>query len=445
MMSTLALPLRWRWVLLAAMALVVASPGAQAQKTKKKHPAIEAQLPWYEPTKERSDLVPGAFEVVRFPVESVSTPRYERDPKSKRILNPDYHCTACIAEGRTAPSTGREGRRLVERDEGAVLDWIAEELRPKGSAFLEDEDFKLYIDLPKMALRKNPSRYLAEDIEALRNIFPEMKKGTRLRYITGHQRAHLYLFRAQRLMRDFLWMTGTTDAEIKEKWPHLGPHLGMRNKLEVFVFVRPRDYQWFCDGHIGRVIPTGQAWHHMQDNALFVAMTDAGNPDARSHNAFIHRITHNLLDAYRRYGFKMPGWLQIGLAHWIERRENQRWNTYCWGEGTEIKEHPTYKWLLRVRRLVRQDKAMPFVEGASRIEYSEFSEADHLIAYSWFCYLMRLGPEKLRVFINALKDRKPDAPHFPAQVEAFKRAYGVDMLRFDEGWRRWVREIYPLK
>jgi len=49
----------------------------------------------------------------------------------------------------------------------------------------------------------------------------------------------------------------------------------------------------------------------------------------------------------------------------------------------------------------------------------------------------------MKVFINALKDKKQEETLYQAQIRAFRRAYGISLIRFDEGWRAWVRDVYP--
>ena len=101
------------------------------------------------------------------------------------------------------------------------------------------------------------------------------------------------------------------------------------------------------------------------------------------------------------------------------------------------------RWLPKVKKMVAKGSVMPFVEAAPVIEYGAFSPEYDMVAYSLVCYLFSLGPEKMKFFINTLKEKKTEESITTAQVRAFQSAYGITMLQFDEGWRRWVLAVYP--
>lgn len=433
------------FIVLLLLTLVIALPRAPAQ-IPDDDPA-EAQARWYERENERPDLVKGAFEVLRFPTGWKFEPRYQHDPANrKRILNPDFWCNRCVREKRLVPPEGgRPDRRLMDRAEDQVLEAVARITRGVDFTYIEDEDFKLLFDLGPINLKLFRNPFLKEELLQLGDVFPEVSERTV--DLDAHKRAHLYLVRAHRLLRDFWWLAGTSPEETKKKYPHLGPYMGMNNKQEVYVFERQMHFDTFSKQFIGRSTTDGQCWHLFNTRAMVMCMHGAGHQDPQTQNYYLHRITHNLFDAYRMYSFKLPAWLQMGAGHWVERRESIRWNTFCFSEGTMgqavLQFLQDENWLPKIKKAVMENKVLPFVEGCTKQEYDDFEPHYHMYTYSWFCFLLRLGPEKFKTFLDIVKSKQPGETLYQIQLKAFREAYGITMLQFDEGWRAWVRKVYP--
>ncbi|MFP6641506.1 MAG: hypothetical protein VCC04_14775 [Myxococcota bacterium] len=424
---------------LPVLLLLACSAGAQLPTD---DPAA-AQKKWYERKKERPNLNKGAFEVLRFSAGYEFKPRYKHDPKRrKRILKPDYWCNQCEREGRIPESEGRKSHRLMERDEPQVLDWLATETKSRRFTFLEDGQFKLYMDLPGLDLKKFRNPHLKEELRELGDVFPKVTEKTAA--LNGHQRAHLYLIRAHRLLRDFLWMVGHSGSEsIKTSYPWLGPYLGMKAKPECYVFERKRPYMQFNKRFIGRAASDGQCWHLFRDRAMIFTMQCQNHVDPQTQGYFLHKLMHNLLDSYRMYSFKLPAWFQMGMGHWVERRESTRYNSFCFSEGVIPRVLFATRWAPKVKKMVAKGKAVPFVQACSTKEYGDFLPEYHMVTYSWVCYLWRLGPEKMRIFINELKSKKETESVYQAQIRAFRKAYNISLIQFDTGWREWVKKVYP--
>lgn len=423
--------------ILAVLALAV--PSAVLGQLPTDDP-VEVHKKWYDRQLERADLIPGTFDVLRFPTKYTFTPRYKHDPKKrKRILNPDFRCNRCAEEGRI-PAEARLPDRMMERDASDLMGWAEKELK-RSVTVIEDGTFKLCFALPGTMLKEFPNPFLEQELAELGDVFPEVSDKTVA--VNDHQRAHLYIIRAHRLLRDFLWTVGTTESAIRSTYPHLGPHLGMNNKQEIYVFPRQREYVRFSNRYIGRSSADGQCWHMFHDRCMIFAMHAQGYPDPQVQNFFLHRLQHNLLDAYRMYSFKLPAWLQMGMGHWVERRESLQYNSFCFSEGTIPQVLFRTRWEPRVKKMVMKDDVQPFVSLCSHEEYGNFPIEYHMICYSWVCYLWRLGPEKMKVFINALKAKADTETLYQAQVRGFRMAYGISPLQFDEGWREWVKATYP--
>lgn len=400
----------------------------------------EAQKAWYDRNRERKDLVPGAFEVLRFPVPEHQPPVYERDPKdSKFLLNPDFYCSECVREGRIA-KVDRSGSRLMEQSESEVMDWLARITR-KRPMLIEDRHFRLYADLPPLDTRRHRNPFMREELIELSSVFPRINERTG--ELNPHEMVHLYLVRANRLLRDFYWIVGRDQEGIAKDWPHLGPYLGMQSRQEVYIFGRQRPYMEWGARYIGRASDDGQCWHMFVDKFLTMGMHAQGHEDPRTANYFFHRLFHNLLDAYRYYSFKLPAWFQEGMGHWVERRESVQYNSFCFSEGVIPQVLYTSRWLPRIKKTVAKGDFLPFVEICSREEYGQLPLEHHMLSWSMVCFLWRMGPEKMPVFINELKSKQQNESLYQAQVRAFHKAYGITMLQFEAGWKEWVLAVYP--
>jgi hypothetical protein len=134
---------------------------------------VEAQKKWYDRAFERPDLIEGAFEVLRFPTGYEFASRYKHDKKNrKRILNPDFWCTTCAREKRIPKDPKRVGKRLMEREESDVLQWIKAETKSSRFTYIEDEQFKLFMDLRGVNLKEFRNPFLKEEMRELGDIFP---------------------------------------------------------------------------------------------------------------------------------------------------------------------------------------------------------------------------------------------------------------------------------
>ncbi len=400
-----------------------------------------AQAKWYERVRERPDLVAGAFEVLRFPTGYTVPPPFERDPlKRKLLLDPNFFCSRCAKEGRMAAKPGAFVDRLMDR--GAEPLWASiQDLCKDQAVYLEDANFKLVASLTEVNLRLFVNPFLKEELAELSRVFPEVNDKTA--GLNGHQRAHHYLNRMNRLLRDFYWISGVDQPMLKRQYGHLGPIHGMRGKHEVYLFRRDRDYERFTLDTIGRKAPFGQVWHLFHDGSLVLQTFEGNLTDPHFQSRVFHLLGHNLIDGFLAYTFKLPAWFQTGMGAWFERRESIQSNTFCYSEGVVPDVFNDHKWLPKIRKRVATGDLEAFAEVMNRNEYGQSKVGETLIHYSWVCYLWRLGPEKMPKFLQILKSKQPTQSLYEIQVKAFKEAYGITPLQFETAWKAWVLEIYP--
>ena len=167
----------------------------------------------------------------------------------------------------------------------------------------------------------------------------------------------------------------------------------MKSKLECYVFNRKRPYMRFNKRYIGRAASDGQCWHLFRDRSMIFTMQCQNHVDPQTQGYYLHKLMHNFLDAYRMYSFKLPAWFQMGMGHWVERRESIRYNSFCFSEGVIPRVLFETRWAPKGQEDGHPGQG-PAVrpglcdQGVRRLPEPEY----HMVTHSWVCYLWRLGP-----------------------------------------------------
>jgi hypothetical protein len=393
-------------------------------------------------------------------------PRYEHPEGDRNVItNADFFCTACAKEGRipfksrnelkdvlemtqvyTYPLAGKKSEergafRLLEHDAELVLEHIFDSMRCKNPIFIEDKVFRLVTDFEEFSTKKEPYPRREIELEQLADVFPEVSKKTVV--LNPHQRAHLYLIRAHRVMRDF---DGLVEYNPRASYfEYIGPYHGMKQKYEIFVFDKRKNIAEIAAKFLGHTYKgyEGECWHTLKDDSMCALMHCENFEDFQTNNTFTHRLSYNLLQSFRGYVYDLPAWIQLGYGHLMERRERTDHNTFFHGEGLRSRLHVGAKWKVPIRKLVVADKVRPFAEIATFENITGIPVEERPIVWSMVSYLMQLDQKKMGKFIHVLKDKKKGESVFNLQVRAFQVAFGVSMTQFFENWKQWVLDTYP--
>ncbi|MCA9321721.1 MAG: hypothetical protein KDB53_13350 [Planctomycetes bacterium] len=404
-------------------------------------------------------------DVYDFGFPTVWEPRYKHDPKDKKlILNPDFYCSECAAEGRIAaksrdemaelleitkryPTAMTDGKsedhfgsyRLMERPAEGVLEYVFKKMKLKNPCFIEDGFFRLVIDLPSFHSKLPPFPRREFELQQLGDIFPKVSEKTIV--ISPHQRAHLYLFRAHRVRLEFEHLVGHRDKA--NYMDYAGPYLGMRGKWELYVFDRQPDVQEFVEAYIGQNLDDGLCWHLLSDKAMQIFLHGDRRKDVWINNTFTHRLSYALLTGYRAYQYDMPAWLALGYAHLMERRERTDFNTFIFGEGAVPDFDLPAKWKVGIRKAMLAGEYRPFQQIAEFQDVGKIMPAEHPLVWSIVSYLVQLDQEKFARFVHVLKEKKAGESMRDLVRRALAMSYGKSLTEVDEGWQAWVKETYP--
>lgn len=413
--------------------------------------------------------VRGSFEVpdaYEWGEPFVFKPKYEHDPRNRKMItNPDFFCSQCAKERRIPFKTRNEMKdvletkreypiefqgkkfdirgqyRLIEHDAGQVLEYVFKKMKTKNPVFIEDKYFRGIVDFEGFDTKMEVYPRREIELEQLGDIFPEVtKKTVDLNY---HQRAHLYLIRAHRVMRDFSnWIDYNPKAEYLT---YLGPYHGMKEKFEFFIFDDKKLLGEFIVAFLGHnPILDGECWHTLQDDNMSALMHCENIPDVHLNNGFTHRMAFNFLQGFRGYQWNNPAWLQLGYGHLMERRERTDFNTFILGEGRIPDLWGNTKWKPAIRKWVEKGtKIRPFAEIATFEDVGQITPEEHGICWSMVSYLMQLDAKKFAKFYHIIKDKKQGESIFNLQVRAFHSAFGITPTKFFEDWQEWVLRTYP--
>ncbi len=419
------------------------------------------------PVRGQSGSVRGKMEkpdVYDFGYPKTWTKKYRHSEATPRlILNPDFFCSQCAKEGRISYKTREEmvdilevdktypnpleGKtkehfgefRMLERPGHLVLRRFMNDMKLKDPVFIEDPFFRIFVDLGSFHSKMPPYARREFELSQLADIFPRVTSKTIS--ITPHQRAHLYHFRAHRLLAEFQHLVG-----YDPKAPYMvyaPPFMGMRQKWEVYIFRKQKDASAFVEGFLGQKVNDGLCWHLLTERAMLTILHGERRRDVDVNNTFTHRLCYNFITGYRGYAYDLPAWLALGYAHLMERRERTDFNTIIFGEGRIPKFRLPSKWKVGVKKAVLAKKAPPFQEFAAYESVGRIPPKMHPQIWSLVSYLVQLDQKKMGRLINILKEKKKGESTRNLLRRALAASYGLTLAQVDEGWREWVKTTYP--
>ncbi len=362
-------------------------------------------------------------------------------------------------------------------------------LGAKTMLWLESTHFRIGSDLKDWRIPVEEKKAYRAELEALALKFPAIdprKIGTLDRAL----RIHLFAERLEKMYADMLGLVQCTDEQFmnlppEEKfleawkgdwnkvlvddyntrpprppeWPNwvdMGRYFGMPMKFEVMMLHYKGDMERFKRDYIGHENTHPQRWH-------CTVKVDVGQPKSRClwfgfsteaeemkhdqhvHNALLHNVGINMLDAYMLYLVEAPFWLRTGVGHWLTQRNSTDYNFYDLDEGAGEMGTDERNWPAAVRKLVVAGAAPTLLQLAKLQSYGEMNLVDHLVSWSKFCFLREKDPAACAKFILLLKKNPNFTANLDAQRDALQQAYGYSFQQAEDAWKEWVLATYPVK
>lgn len=350
------------------------------------------------------------------------------------IVYEPYWCPLCIEEKLQKP----EARDLQMMQKPVAL--VAEQLSIKKEDWIaiQTPHYKIFSTLGPTTSKYNDSVYARFDLDRLKKIQPGIAFGPEGAKLTAHQRLHLYQIRLERQYAHFSALTNNTQ-----------PNLGMPGIFEIYLFADYTQHHDFVDRYIGGRNDKGGVQWHIQDKPNFMLLSVAesivaqqvARGDGALANHVFHNTAHLLIDGYNNYFRETPAWIEEGLGHYYERRENTRWNNFCWAEGKPPTDFTKPDWEAIIFTLVRRDRDSPFAQWCEKLQPGELTGIENGLSWSIVKWLIDTEPIRFTKILEPMDDLQRNLK--PAEL--IQDAFGCSSSVLYQRWREYVMKEYAGK
>ena len=244
---------------------------------------------------------------------------------------------------------------------------------------------------------------------------------------TAHGGMHVYLDRLEVLYAEFC-----RDLSAKDK--------DFCDKTHVMLWQKARDQERASVAFTGQTSSTESKL--MGKSPVVSIFYDKSHlhEEFELHQAMTHQVVHcllsNVFDGIWPGNIK-GGWIDCGLAHAFEVRNFGSVRHYCYVEADTLQSFKFGRWEQAVLAGVQAGKELRFL-GVSGHNTSELSPQEHMYAWSYCDYLLRVHGEKFGAVARAVKQRQGAA-------ELLKGVLGQSPAQFQEAWASWVKATYSPK
>ncbi|HED64970.1 MAG TPA: hypothetical protein ENJ09_05370 [Planctomycetes bacterium] len=329
-----------------------------------------------------------------------------------------------------------------------------EELLPElPLRWIETEHFELGFALGPRKVELEEKKTLRAELERLSKVLPSVKPKTKT--LDPWLRVHLYAQRLEDLyarMLEILEVSQSDFPDGKSEWmigtPYFGdgPHLGEKGKYEVLILPDADDQVTFLHSQFGLQLRHTQKWNNMERDSMILVtnLTEDNIRDGmqlRNHVTF--NMVHQLVDGYKHYSYDTPLYLKEGLAHFMEREINPRFNSFSFSEGGLPEDMRKSDWDKAVARMIQKGRAPRLAELVSLRGFAEFDADDHLACWSMTVFLLEHYPHEYAQLFARLHGRKDEKgyPDGSNMREVHRKAFReliMPYAAFDQVWQAWA-------
>ncbi len=329
-----------------------------------------------------------------------------------------------------------EGKTLLGLDAASVLEAI------RGRCtYVETEYVRLVCTVSGM---KAPGGGMyprvRESLDMLSAVYPKFKVKSPI--LSRTQFAHFIAFHLERVMAESWRMFGTTKQTYLDylKSHKTGPYMRQNGKFEAYLFASDSKCQKFADQFTGRTSMLGQRYRSPATDTLsFLVSPPSGGAKSinRWVNLTVNQMAHNLLMSEVRNSYRIPMWLDIGFAHWMEQREGFEINTYTFGEAGKKTMFVNGDWRPELRSMAATDKVLEFDTFYYEQSIDNYNGDMRGISFGIVDYMIRKHIDGFRAFCRILREKEN------AEVRSvFQEAFKIPPSTFFELWKDWAKENY---
>lgn len=303
---------------------------------------------------------------------------------------------------------------------------------------METAHFKIFSMLDDAAVKYADSIYVRADLDRLKKLGFEFSLGPDGARLDAHTRMHMYHVRLERQYAHFTALTGNTK-----------PNLGMALPYEIYLWSDYTPHHEFVDRFIGGRNDKGGVQWHFRDPPNYeifscaesIVTAQVAKGDGALANHLFHNVAHLMADGYNNYLRETPAWIEEGLGHYYERRENPRWNTFCWAEGKPPTDFTKPNWESIIFTIVRRGKDTPFNQWCEKLQPGEMTGVENGLSWSIVKWLIETEPVRFTKMLEAMHDQVRNLKPGELIQDAFGCSSGVLYQR----WREYVLKEYAGK
>ena len=304
---------------------------------------------------------------------------------------------------------------------------------------------------------------LEKELRALAQVLPKVDPKTRL--LSTWLRTHVFAQRVEQLYAEFQRRLGVRDESFPRAAPDTvddeymgeGPYLGQRGKFIVLLFDRASSFGRYVKTYAGRDQGFAIRHHFVKEDALLFATSEEFaqgrfRDDRSMHCHVVFNVVHNLLAGYRHFSHPVPPWFAEGFAQWHVRRLVPGFTNYTTLDEFSLDGRFAPRWDRAVRGLVDTGSFTPAKNVLAWTDYASMKFSDRMTIWSRVDYLLSLGDERLRIFLDTCKRPFAAGVRFPSeselfvrQAEALRAAWDLDASLFDQRWSAWVMQRYAAR
>ena len=348
------------------------------------------------------------------------------------IVFTPWYCAQCVKEKRIEPPATPPRITMMRAPIQELADLLDLD---KGWVCIQTPHFRILSSLKRTTVKLKDSVFARADLERLKTIFRRLTIGREGATLNRHQRAHIYHIRAERIYSHFAALT-----DNKKKY------LGMEARYQLYLFDDYNEQHTLVDRFMGRVNDKAGLQHHDKVKPNFMVFTTCESQVARNNgkgdkifaNHVIHSVAHNLVDGSDNYYRETWAWLEEGLGHYYERRENPRFNTFCWAEGRSPDVLHKPDWKSTIFSWVRRKKDTPLNRWCEKLRPGELSGLEQGLCWSIVKWMVETEPIRFTKMLSRVDDLKAK----PSAAECIQYGFGVTPSVLHVRWREYVLEHY---
>ena len=374
-------------------------------------------------------------------------------PRAEPAPPDDESCPYCLDDPERLAAIGAVSHGPFPIADGTSTE-LAEMPSGHGWRFLETEHLRFASNLGPGRLNAELREDFADELELLRSVCPEVPE--RPRRLDPWLRLHVQALLCEQIYDRFQEIVQVEDADFPTAPRRLGdvymgngPFLGELDKYEVVYHNRRTTHQTFTRTHMGFVATDALRWHFSPQHK-HTASIPAEDSDLASdewlHPHTAHLLTQMFLAGFKDFSYDPPVWMDVGLAHMVERSIKSESTTLEGDEGGAPHRGDHLDWTGRDKRMSKKRDAPNFARLLAVQTYGQLDLELHIAAWSYTRFLVEEHPDEYAQFVGAVKAQL-DENQMPTgrdlvglQRRLLRELWDWTPAQLDEAWREWVAE-----